>query len=155
MENKVFKAHKKMGEFKTFGEYIKEGRNNLNISKFTLAERIIDRGQYATEKDVTLWEKDAWYPDITIIYLLAEILEIHPNDLLKAKQLMQEAGLNSIDMLTMRVVCNFIDVSIWKIHQVNQVLFWVMLIICLAVAWGVNVPIIGPYIKSFLSAFAF
>lgn len=135
MENKKFLSRKKMGEFKTFGEYILEGRDKKGFSRSSLVEKIIDRGYQVSEKDVKLWEKDAWYPDITIIYLLSEILEIHPNDLLLAKQFMQEAGLNVIDMATMRVVCKFIDISIMTVFWMNRIFMTVGLAIIAGVVW--------------------
>lgn len=140
MENKEFKARKKIGEFKTFGEYIREGRDKKGYSTFTLEDMLANRRNSVPERTIKLWEKDAVYPDITTIYMLAEILEIHPNDLLEAKQNMQEAGLNSVDMLTMRVICNFIDISIWKLHIINNILFWVILISILFYVWTVMVP---------------
>lgn len=149
MENKAFKARKKIGEFKTFGEYISEGRDKKGYSISTLEDILAKKKCSTPEKTIKLWEKDAAYPDITTIYVLAEVLEIHPNDLLEAKQNMQEAGLNAIDMLTMRVICNFIDISIWKLHIINNILFWVFLIGTCGVAWGVRVPIIGPIISGF------
>lgn len=149
-ENKDFKAHKKYGEFKTFGKYILEGRDKQGLSRLSLVERIIDKGYKVDEREVKHWEKDAAYPDITMIYVLAEILEIHPNDLLLAKQYMYEAGLNAIDMITMRVICNFIDVSIWKIHCFWSVFKWVLLIGFLITAWGGNIPIISPFFNQYI-----
>jgi hypothetical protein len=99
-----------------------------------LVERILDKGYQVDEKTIKYWEKDALYPDITMIYILAEILELSPNDLLLAKQYMYEAGLNAVDMMTMRVVCNLIDVSIWKIHQFWSVFKWILLVGCAGAA---------------------
>jgi transcriptional regulator with XRE-family HTH domain len=139
-ENKEFKAHKKFGEFKTFGEYILEGRDKKGLSRLSLVDKIAYKGYDVSEKNVKFWEKDASYPDITMIYVLAEILEIHPNDLLLAKQYMYEVGLNSIDMLAMRVICNFIDVSIWKIHCFFSVFKWFLLLGILGYVWKISVP---------------
>lgn len=135
MENKKFLAHKKIGEFKTFGQYIMEGRDKKGLSRLSLVERIIDKGYEASERDIKLWERDAWYPDITMIYVLAEILEISPNDLLAAKQFMQEAGLNAIDMVTMRVVCKFVDISIMTVFWMNRIFMTVGLAIIAGVVW--------------------
>lgn len=135
MENKKFVARKKLGEFKTFGQYILEARDKKGYSRLSLIEKIIEKGYDISEKEVKLWEKDLWYPDITMIYLLAEILDIHPNDLLEAKQLMQEAGLSAIDMATMRVVCKFIDVSIMTVFWINRILATVGLAIVAGVVW--------------------
>ena len=135
MENKKFVARKKLGEFKTFGQYILEARDKKGYSRLSLIEKIVDKGYDVSEKDVKLWEKDLWYPDITMIYELAEILDIHPNDLLEAKQLMQEAGLSAIDMVTMRVVCKFIDVSIMTVFWVNRILVTVGCAIVAGIVW--------------------
>lgn len=86
-----FKAHKKMGEFITFGNYIGQGRIKKGYSRSELVEKLQEKGQNVTEKKIKNWERDAEYPDINGIYALAEILEIHPNDLLEAKQFMLEA----------------------------------------------------------------
>lgn len=149
-----FKAKKKYGEFKTFGEYILEGRDKQGLSRLSLVERIIDKGQQVDERTVKLWEKDALYPDITMIYILSEILEIHPNDLILAKQYMYEAGLNGIDMMLMRVVCNFIDVSIWKIHCFFNVFKWFILFWILGSKYNISVPwlMILMFILSIIAA---
>jgi len=135
-----FKARKKYGEFKTFGQYILEGKDKQGLSRLSLVERIIDKGQKVDERTVRLWEKDALYPDITMIYILAEILEIHPNDLIQAKQDMYEAGLNGIDMIMMRAICGIVDTSIWKIHCFFNVFKWFILIALLRIVWPVKVP---------------
>lgn len=140
MKNRNFKARKKLGEFKTFGEFLKEGMDNKGISVSTLEEILAEMKNPHTEKEIKLWTKDAYYPDITTIYMLSEIFEIHPNDFLEAKQNMQEAGLNAIDMITMRVVCNFIDISIWKLHIINNILFWLLLCVGFIYVWFFMVP---------------
>ena len=134
-KEKFIKNGKKFGEFKTFGQYILEGRDEKGLSRLSLIELIIDKGQQVDERTVKNWERDAEYPDITMIYILAEILEIHPNDLLEAKQFMFEAGLNSIDMLTMRVIGSIIDTSIWKVHCFLNVFKWAILISAIKIAW--------------------
>ena len=143
MENKDFKARKKLGEFKTFGEYLKDGMDKKGISSATLEDIFAQKKNSHAEKEIKLWMNDLYYPDITTIYQLAEIFEIHPNDLLEAKQNMQEAGLNAVDMLTMRVVCNFIDISIWKLHIFNNIMFWIILMVSFCYVWFVMVP--GAY----------
>lgn len=140
MENKDFNARKKIGEFKTFGEYLKDGMERTGVSISALEDRFAEKKNTHTEKEIKLWLRDAYYPDITTIYMISEILEIHPNDLLEAKQNMQEAGLNAIDMLTMRVVCNFIDISIWKLHIINNILFWIILCSSFIYVWFFKVP---------------
>lgn len=141
-QKRDFKARKKFGEFKTFGEYILEGKDKKGLSRLSLVDLIIDKGHKVDEKDVRLWEKDALYPDITMIYVLAEILEIHPNDLIQAKQDMYEAGLNSIDMIVMRAICGVVDTSIWKVHCFFNVFKWYILILALKIAWKIHTPTI-------------
>lgn len=156
MEKERFiKKGKKFGEFKTFGQYILEGRDKKGLSRLSFIERIIDKGQMVDERRVKNWERDAEYPDITMIYIIAEILEIHPNDLLEAKQFMYEAGLNSIDMFTMRVIGNIIDISIWKIHCFMNVFKWFILLGILGYVWGgIVIPwlMIALFVLSILAA---
>lgn len=135
MGNNDFKAHKKLGEFKTFGEYIKEGMEKKDYSIDMLEDMIAKKGYEISGKQIKYWQKDAAYPDITMIYVLAELLELNPNELLLAKQYMQEAGLSSIDMMVMRVVCNLIDTTIWKIHQIMTIGIWVILLILYLLVW--------------------
>lgn len=136
MNKKRRAALEKMNNMKTFGKIISEGRDKCGMSKSLLVAKITERKGNATERDVTLWEKDLKYPDITIIYLLAEILKLDPIELLESKHVFQEAGLNSIDMVTMRVVCKLVDMSIMGIFYMNRVLFWIALIGGLIFAWG-------------------
>ena len=81
MENKEFKARKKIGEFKTFGEYLKEGMDAKGISIASLEDKLAQKRNSHSEREIKLWLKEAAYPDITTIYMLSEIFEIHPNDL--------------------------------------------------------------------------
>ena len=112
------------------------------MTRIDLADMLINKGHKVSAKEIKYWEKDGKYPDITVIYALSEILSLNPNELLEAKQLMQAAGLNAIDMVTMRVICNFIDITIWKVHQINQVMFWIVLISILGCSWNIQIPII-------------
>lgn len=147
MENKIFKARKKIGEFTTFSEYLQKGMEIKDYTIYNLMDIFEKRNVHHTEKEIKFWIKEAKYPDISDIYILAEVLELSPNDLLEAKQNMQEAGLNAVDMLTMRVVCNLIDVSIWKLHIINNVLFWVFLVGTCGTVWGIYVPIVSDIIR--------
>ena len=136
MNKKRREALERMNSMKTFGQLVSEGRDKYGISKSSLVDKITSRKEYVTEKDITLWEKDLAYPDITIIYMIAEILKINPTDLLEAKQIFQTSGLNAIDMVTMRVVCKLCDISIMAIFYLNRVLFVVGLLAALVITWG-------------------
>lgn len=140
MNQKKRESLEKLNKIKTFGSLIAEGRERKGYSKSTLSDKIANKKIYVSEKTISLWEKDLRYPDITMIYILAELLDINPTQLLTAKQLMQESGLNAIDMVTMRVVCKMFDMSIMGIFYLNRILFWIGLILALAYVWGVKIP---------------
>ena len=60
---------------------------------------------------------------------------MNPNDLLEAKQLMQEAGLSSINMQAIRVVCRILDKSILFSYCLIKTLFWIVLLSILLNTW--------------------
>lgn len=136
MNSKRKEALKKLNSMKTFGQLISEGRDKYGISKSSLVDKLTTKTAYITERDITLWEKDLKYPDITVIYMLAEVLKINPTDLLEAKQVFQTAGLKSVDMVTMRVICKIFDISIMGIFYLDRVLFFVFLIWILIKVWS-------------------
>lgn len=136
MNQKRKEAIEKLNNMKTFGMMILEARDKCGMSRLTLSEKLSTKKLYASEREISLWEKDAKYPDITTIYALSEFLKINPTDLLEAKQLFQEAGLSVIDMVTMRVVCKIFDISIMGIFYLNRILIWVILIGILISVWA-------------------
>lgn len=127
---------KELDEYKTFGMQLVEAMNEKGYSKSRLSEELSQRKQYVPEKEIEAWQKDRKYPDITVIYMLAEMLDIHPNDLLEAKQLMQEAGLSSINMQAIRVVCRVLDKSILFSYCIIKTVFWLILLSALFTAWS-------------------
>ena len=132
---------KELDNYKTFGMQVDEGMRNKGYSNFKLSEEISDRKCYASEKTIERWKKDLEYPDITIIYILAELLELNPNNLLKSKQLMQEAGINSINMQLMRVIGRILGKSLVFTYYFINILGGVGLIFILGAAWSIRVPI--------------
>ena len=126
---------KELDEYKTFGMQLVEAMNEKGYSKSKLSEELSERKQYVPEKEIAAWQKDKRYPDITIIYMLCEILDMNPNDLLEAKQLMQEAGLSSINMQAIRVVCRVLDKSILFSYCLVKTLFWTALLSILLNVW--------------------
>ena len=126
---------KELDEYKTFGMQLSEAMNEKGYSKSRLSEELSQRKQYVPEKEIEAWQKDRKYPDITIIYMLAEMLDMNPNDLLEAKQLMQEAGLSSINMQAIRVVCRILDKSILFSYCLIKTLFWIVLLSILLNTW--------------------
>ena len=63
------------------------------------------------------------------------MLKLNPNDLLLAKQLMQEAGLGSINMQLIRVVCRLLDKSLVFSYWLVRTLFFTVLVIALVASW--------------------
>ena len=76
---------KELDNYKTFGAQLKEGMDAKGYSRQRLSEELSSKKLYVSEKDVDNWQKDKIYPDITTIYLICEMLELNPNDLLLAK----------------------------------------------------------------------
>ncbi len=114
-------AMDQLNNLKTFGVQIREGRDKCGYSKSRLAEELTDRRHTVTEKDIARWERESRYPDIDLIYKLAEKLKLDPNEMLHAKQVMQEAGLNLVDMISIRTVCKILDGSIWFFYYANRI----------------------------------
>lgn len=126
---------KELDNYKTFGIQLKEGMEEKGYSRQRLSEELSSKKLYVSEKDVDNWQKDKIYPDITTIYLICEMLELNPNDLLLAKQLMQEAGLGSINMQLIRVVCGVLNKSLVFSYWLVRTLFFTVLVIALVASW--------------------
>jgi transcriptional regulator with XRE-family HTH domain len=135
------KILKELDEYKTFGKQLREAMDLHGYSRSRIQDELSEQKLYATEKEIANWENDKSYPDITTIYKLAEMLDLDPNNLLKAKQLMQEAALGSIDMLTIRVVCGVLEKSLVFAFWTGRFIFWSALIILISVSFKGLIPI--------------
>ena len=114
-------AMEQLNNLKTFGMQIREGRDKCGYSKSRLAEELTDRRHTVTEKDIARCERESRYPDIDLMYKIAEKLKLDPNEMLHAKQVMQEAGLNLVDMISIRTFCKLLDGSIWFFYYASRV----------------------------------
>ena len=132
---------RQLDEYKTFGTQLTEGMKIKGYSKQALSEELISREHYIVEKTIARWQRDLEYPDITIIYILAEVLELNVNNLLIAKQLMQKYGLASINMELMKKICKFFDKSFVFAYYFIKIGIWVGLIFILGLVWGIKVNI--------------
>ena len=138
------KALKELEECDTFGNQIKKAMDLHGYGVLRIQEELGNQKIYASEKDIRAWLKDRKYPDITIIYKLCEMLDMNPNELIKAKQLMQEAGLASIDMVTISVVCKFLDKSFVFAFYLGRTMFWFILFSLIPYTWSwANMPILS------------
>lgn len=63
------------------GEKIKQKRKEKNMTQQELAQKL-----NITDKAVSKWERNLSYPDISIIPLLCEILDMDTNDFLGLKE---------------------------------------------------------------------
>mgnify|MGYP002555443504 CR=1 FL=1 len=68
-------AMEQLNNLKTFGMQIREGRDKCGYSKSRLAEELTDRRHTVTEKDIARWERESRYPDIDLMYKIAEKLK--------------------------------------------------------------------------------
>ena len=140
-KNEKLEILRQLDEYKTFGTQLAEGMKIKGYSKQALSEELISRNHYIVEKTIARWQRDLEYPDITIIYLLAEILDLNVNNLLIAKQLMQKYGLASINMELMKKVCKFFDKSLVFAYYFIKIGIWVGLIFALGLALGIEMNI--------------
>lgn len=144
---------KQLDEYKTFGTQLSEAMYRQGYSKQALSEELIKRGHYIVEKTIDKWQKDLAYPDITIMYILAEILELNINNLLISKQLMQQMGLSSINMVLIKKICKFFDKSLVFAYYFIKIGLWVGLILALCVVWGLKPNIFVLIIFAILAGF--
>lgn len=135
------KLLKQLDTYKTFGTQLTEGMYIKGYSKQSLSEELIQRNFYIVEKTITKWQKDLEYPDITIIYILAEILNLNVNNLLIAKQLMQQCGLISINIELMQKICKFFNKSLVFSYYFIRIILSVGLILMLGLAWKIKINI--------------
>ncbi len=63
----------------SFGEYLKQKRQEKNLTQKELAKQL-----YVSESAISKWEKDVAHPDIILISKLAEILEVTEHELITA-----------------------------------------------------------------------
>lgn len=63
----------------TFGEFLKQKRNEKNLTQKELAKMLI-----VSESAVSKWEKDVAHPDITLLPKLSEILGVTEHELITA-----------------------------------------------------------------------
>ena len=79
-----------------------------------------------TEKDIKKWEIGLKYPDLDMIYQLSAIYQIPSEEFVKAKNNSYEKGMLSINMITIKWICYFLNVSL-KVGAVILVLLYIFL----------------------------
>lgn len=81
-----------------------------------------------TEKDIKKWEIGLKYPDLDMIYQLSGIYQIPSEEFVEAKNNSYEKGMASINMITIKWICYFLNVSL-KVGAVIMVLLYIALFI--------------------------
>ena len=79
-----------------------------------------------TEKDIKKWEIGLKYPDLDMIYQLCSIYQIPSEEFVEAKNNSYAKGMLSINMITIKLICYFLNVSL-KVGAVILVLLYVFL----------------------------
>lgn len=112
-------------DFYTFGELLylsrtRKGLSRKEISELFNKEKILEKDvslkgvisyNKITEKTIHKWEKDLKYPDIDILYKLAQYIDADPTQLLRAKQYVQKHKIDSISMKIVGLICYMLDTT--------------------------------------------
>jgi len=97
--------------------------------KWSYAELLVHlKDKTLTEKDIRKWEIGLKYPDLDMVYQLSEVYRIPSEQLLQAKNNSYEKGMGSINKVTIKWICYFLDVSI-KVGTVLAILLYIGLFI--------------------------
>lgn len=83
------------------GKLIKEAREKKGLSIEELTWKL--NKPNITKKLVTNWEKGQEFPDLDNIYLLAQILDLNPNELLNKRLTIQDESIHEINPANRRV----------------------------------------------------
>lgn len=122
---KSSKKNKKEIE-KGIEEVLREARQRNGWTYVEVVSRLKD--DTLTEKEIKKWEVGLKYPDLDMIYKLSELYQIPSEELITAKSNSYEKGLASINMITIKWVCYFFDVS-WRVAYVITMVAYTMALI--------------------------
>ena len=87
---------------KTLSSVVKEAREKKELSIEDLVWQI-NKPKKVTVKLVQQWEKGQEFPDLDCIYLLAENLDLNPNELLNKRLTIQDESIHEVDWAERRV----------------------------------------------------
>lgn len=103
-------------------EMLKKLRTDKGWTTYELVEKIEHIG--ISEKNIRKWELGLEYPEIDVIYKLSDIYNVPSENLLMARQISLESGLDSIHMRFIKHLCFWLGVSI-KVAFVLEILFYI------------------------------
>ncbi len=127
------KARETIDNMKTFGMMLSDAFKNQGVDYDELSQELSDQTHLVNPKIIKSWEEDKLYPDISIIYKLCEKYKLNPNEMLLAKQVMQECGVASVNVRLMKNISAVIEVSIWTIHYAIRIIPFAIVIIGLII----------------------
>lgn len=110
---------------KSVGNIIKEEREKQKLRPIDLAWKINKTD--VTEKLVKDWESGNKFPDLDMMYKLAELLDINPNELLNLRNTIQEESYVEPDFAARRVCSKFFAMA----KPVLSVIFRLTVGICI------------------------
>ena len=108
-------------DYKSFGAYLKD----LRIKKELTVEEFAEKLNLTIEK-VKRWEKNLEVPELDDMYKLSEFYEIPCEHLLRLKEELFKPNEKLI-----RIICKVLGVSI----TTARIIFYVLLVLCLILAW--------------------
>lgn len=103
-------------------EMLKTLRTDKGWTTYDLVEKINRVG--VSEKSIRKWELGLEYPEMDVIYQLSDLYNIPSEDLLMARQISLESGLDSIHMRFIKHLCFWLGISI-KVAFALEVLFYI------------------------------
>ncbi len=121
----------------TVGKILKEECKNKDIGFNELYQKVFDL-EYKktfkntiTKKNLRNWMNDKDFPNLDSIYLLSEVLDMNPNDLLEAKNKFQDGMRKKTSPATRRLIGKALDLAR---PAVNMILLFIGLTLAILVA---------------------
>ena len=103
-------------------EVLTELREKQGWSRIELVEKL---GVYTlTEKDIKKWETGLKYPDLDMIYRLAEVYQVSSTELIQAKNNSYEKGMAGVDANVIKWVSYGLNIS-FRMATVITILIYV------------------------------
>lgn len=122
------------------GQFILELRKEQNMTQKQLAEKL-----HITDKAVSKWERGLGYPDISIIPMLASVLNVTTAELLNGKREEEKTEIEKTEKENklMENVLNYVEN--WKLKQVKFNRNLTMLLITIAAIISISVCVIVDF----------
>lgn len=111
-ENKENKEKPKYIEKRTLEDLLKDLRIEKNWTYYNVLEELANRNVIIREETVKKWEYGLEYPDLDMIYRLADIYGIPSEDFIIAKNNSFKEGFESIHMFFIKNICYATGVSL-------------------------------------------